>query len=231
MLRKRSPMRIGKASCTTTSSRRTCCSTKGRQWSRTSGWRAHFAPRRRWPTAAGRSRKWAHRPDSAAALAVHDEAIAMEPNSVIHLWMAGIRLSDFGRHDEALQRIARAVELTQRGPLVVGMYARALALAGRRAEALAVREELRQRASREYIGPGARLMMVSLDFDDEEKNAAVLRENIDAMTGPTAIATTVAREPDPLLEHPRLGPVVRGLTYWATSPLGHRSAGPWTRTA
>ena len=143
----------------------------------------------------------------------------MEPNSVIHLWMSGIRLSDFGRHDEAVLRLARTVELTQRGPLVVGMYARALALAGRRAEALALREELRERAAREYIGPGARLMMVALDFDDEEKVAVVLRENIDAMTGPTAIMTTVARELAPLLDHPRLGPLVRGLTLWATSPL------------
>ena len=157
--------------------------------------------------------------DSAAALAVHEAAIAMEPNSVLNLWMSAIRLSDLGRHDEALQRMGRAVELTQRGPLVVGLHARALVLAGRRAEALALREELRQRASREYVGPAARLMMVSLDLDDEEKTAAVLRENIAAMTGPTAIVTTVARELEPLLDHPRLGPLVRGLTLWATSPV------------
>ncbi|HEX6809733.1 MAG TPA: protein kinase, partial [Gemmatimonadaceae bacterium] len=157
--------------------------------------------------------------DSAAALAVHDAALAMDPNSVIHLWMSGIRLSDFGRHREALVRLGRAVELTQRGPLVVGMYGRALALAGRRDEALAVREELRQRAAHEYIGPGSRLMLVSLDLDDEEKTAAILRENIDAMTGPTAIATTVARDLETLLDHPRLGPLVRRLTFWATAPI------------
>jgi hypothetical protein len=114
----------------------------------------------------------------------------------------------------------------------VGMYARALALAGRRVEALALREELRQRTTREYIGPGARLMMIGLDLDDEDKTAALLRENIDAMTGPTAIATTVVRELAQLLDHPRLGPLVRRLTFWATSPVGRGSLSaarsPWS---
>jgi len=158
--------------------------------------------------------------DSAAALAMHDAALALDPNSVLHLWLSGTRLSDFGRYAEAVERMARAVELTQRAPLIFGLYGRTLALAGRRAEALAVREELRQRASREYVGPVARLMMLPLDAGDEDAIAALLRENIDAMTGPTAIATTVIRELEPLLDHPRLGPLVRQLTYWATAPVG-----------
>jgi len=157
--------------------------------------------------------------DSAAALAAHEAALAMDPNSQIHLWMSAIRLSDFGRHDEAVPRLARAVELTQRGPLLVGLQARALALAGRRAEALALREELRHRAEREYIGPAAMLMMVGLDLDDEAATAALLEANAAAMTGPTAIVTTVVRELEPLLDHPRLGPLIRKLTLWTTSAL------------
>jgi Flp pilus assembly protein TadD len=156
--------------------------------------------------------------DSAAALDAHETALAMDPNSVIHLWMSGIRLADFGRHDEAILRLRRAVELTQRGPLMVGIYARALALAGRREEALALREELRERARHEYVGPAAMLMMVGLGRDDEAATAALLQANIDAMTGPTAIVTTVVRDLEPLLEHPRLGPLIRRLTLWATRP-------------
>ncbi|HEX7023840.1 MAG TPA: tetratricopeptide repeat protein, partial [Gemmatimonadales bacterium] len=154
--------------------------------------------------------------DSTAALAAHEAALAMDPNAVIHLWMSAVRLADFGRHDEAVQRLARVVELTQRGPLVVGMYARALALAGRRAEAQAVREELRQRAQREYVGPAAMLMMIGLDLEDEAATLALIEANAAAMTGPTAIGTTVVRELEPLLDHPRLGPAVRKLTLWAT---------------
>jgi len=157
--------------------------------------------------------------DSVAALVRHDEALALDPNSMINLWMSSVRLADFGRHDEALERIRRAVELTQRGPIMVGLYSRALALAGRRDEALLLREELRARAAREYIGPAPFLMMVVLGLDDEEATAALLQENIAAMTGPTAIVTTVARELTPLLSHVRLGPLVRKLTLWSTAPV------------
>jgi eukaryotic-like serine/threonine-protein kinase len=154
--------------------------------------------------------------DSVAALEAHETALAMDPNSFIHLWMSAVRLSDFGRHDEAVRRLHRAVELTQSGPLLVGLYARALWLAGRREEALAVRTELRERAQREYVGPAAMLMMLQLDFGDEAALAALIEANVEAMTGPTAILTTVVRELTPLLGHPRLGPLVRKLTPWAT---------------
>jgi tetratricopeptide (TPR) repeat protein len=156
--------------------------------------------------------------DSAAALAAHEEALKMDPNSVLHLWMSAIRLSDFGRHDEALVRITRAVELTQRGALVLGMLGRTLALAGRLDEAHEIKRELIDRSRREYIGPASRLMMVALEVDNEDATAALLQENIDAMTGPTAFQSTVARELELLLDHPRLGPLVRQLTFWATAP-------------
>ncbi len=157
--------------------------------------------------------------DSAAALEAHETALAMEPNSVIHLWMSAIRLSDFGRHDEAVLRLERAVVLTQRGALVVGMYARALALAGRHEKAMATRAELQERARNEYVGPGAGLMMIALGLDDENATAALLRDNVEAMTGPTVIVTTVVRELELLLGHPRLGPIVRELTLWVANTV------------
>src|SRR3954462_8044832 len=109
------------------------------------------------------------------------------------------------------------------------MYARALALAGRREEALALRAELRVPAQREYVGPAAMLMMVGLDLDDEAATAALLEANVEAMTGPTAVATTVVRELTPLLASPRLGPLVRRLTLWATRPAASASSStrPW----
>jgi len=154
--------------------------------------------------------------DSAAALAAHEAALAMDPNSVVNLWMSAVRLGDFGRHDEAVPRLRRAAELTQGAPLLVGLHARGLALAGRREEALALRAQLKERAHHEYIGPAALLMTIALDKDDEASAAELLQANVDAMTGPTTIVTTVARELRPWLDHPRLGPLIRRLTLWAT---------------
>jgi predicted Zn-dependent protease len=153
--------------------------------------------------------------DSAAALAGHEAALAIDPNSVVNLWLSAVRLGDFGRHDEAVPRLRRAVDLTQRAPLLVGLYVRGLALAGQREEALAARAELVTQAQREYVGPAAMLMTIALDVDDEAAAAATIHANVDAMTGPVTIATTVVRELMPLLDHPRLGPLIRRLTLWA----------------
>ncbi len=86
--------------------------------------------------------------DTIAALEAHDAALAMEPNAFLHLWMSAIRLGELGRHAEAVARLQRAMELSQWSPLVVGMYARAVWLAGRREEALKLAGELTERAAR-----------------------------------------------------------------------------------
>jgi serine/threonine-protein kinase len=166
--------------------------------------------------------------DSAAALEAHEAALAMDPNSYLNLIMSAIRLSDVGRYDEALRRAAHAVELTQRGPLALGIYGRTLALSGRREQALTLRAELRDRAQREYVSPGTILMMVGLDVDDEAATAALIEANVNAMTGPGLIGTSVVRELEPLLDHPRLGPLVRRLTLWATRPQSPKPARPLT---
>jgi TolB-like protein len=164
--------------------------------------------------------------DSAAALTAHDAALAIDPNSVVNLWQSAVRLGDFGRHDEAVPRLRRAVDLTQRAPLLVGLYVRGLALAGRREEALATRAELITQAQREYVGPPAMLMTISLDLDDEAAAAALIQANVDAMTGPVTIATTVVRELMPLLDHPRLGLLIRRLTLWAEGDKSQRLGSP-----
>jgi hypothetical protein len=110
------------------------------------------------------------------------------------------------------------VELTQRGPVLVGVHGRTLALAGRRHEALAVRDELTDRARTEYIGPVAFLMMIGRDLGDDDATATLLRSNVEAESGPVAIYLTVAPELELLLTHPRLGPLVRQLSLYAERP-------------
>jgi hypothetical protein len=149
----------------------------------------------------------------------------MDPNAVTHVWMSAIRLSDFGRFDEALERARHAVELTQRGPVLVGVLARTLALAGRRDEALAIRAELTDRARTEYIGPGIFLVMDGHDLGDDDTTANLLRSNVEAETGPAAIYVVAAPELDLLLTHPRLGPLasISTVRELANAPAVRRS--------
>ena len=155
---------------------------------------------------------------AAAALRAHDAALAMDPNSMLNLWTSAVRLTEFGRHDEAVDRMRRAVALAQRAPIILGQLGRTLALAGRRDEALAIRAELEERAQKEYVGPVAFLVTISLDLGDEEATAALLRRNIEAETGPASMYITLRRELEPLLAHPRLGPLVRQLSLYAQWP-------------
>ncbi len=161
-----------------------------------------------------------HDPEAGAVAALrgHDAALAIDPNAVVHLWMSAVRLGDLGRMDEAIARATRAVEMAQRGPLLLGVLGRLLALAGRRDEALALRAEIVERAKTTYVGPSARLL-IDLVTADEDTIAESLHENIEVGAGPVALATTgMDRELLPLLSHPRLGPLARQLSLYAARP-------------
>jgi hypothetical protein len=120
--------------------------------------------------------------------------------------------------EESLRRMTRAVELAQRSPLLLAAHARLLALVGRRDEARALREEVATRARSTFVGPAVELFFC-LALDDEESIAASLRRNIEAGTGPTSLAASgLERDLEPLLAHPRLGPLVRQLSLYAQRP-------------
>jgi serine/threonine-protein kinase len=168
------------------------------------------------------------------ALALFDEALALDPTSGLSLWASAVRLGDLGRFDEALRRMERAVELTQRGPLVLGMLGRLLCLAGRRAEALALRAELEMRQRTEYIGPAA-FLPIDGAIGDEETLAVTLQRVIEAGSGfPSITGTGSSRELDRLLDHPRLGSLVRQVSVYVhrtrtgtpPSPLARSSVTP-----
>jgi eukaryotic-like serine/threonine-protein kinase len=152
------------------------------------------------------------------ALRLYEEGLAMDPNSVICLWQSGMTLDRLGRLNEELERFTRAVDLSSRGALMVSFRYRALHKLGRVAEANAVLDNIRARARTEYIAESFWLGPALLN-EDEDQIEAALRLNIDAGTGPTTLATSVDRELEALLPHPRLGPLVRQLSLYTRSPL------------
>ena len=115
----------------------------------------------------------------------------MDPNSVIHLWMSAIRLSDFGRHDEALRADgargrAHAARAARRGHVCASARARGTS----RRSAGEFSEELRDRAhARVHRAGGAADDGWRSTSTTRKRPRRCLQENIDAMTGPTAIVT------------------------------------------
>ncbi|MDQ5873223.1 MAG: tetratricopeptide repeat protein, partial [Acidobacteriota bacterium] len=81
-------------------------------------------------------------------------ALELDPDALYALWAAGVTLQRMGRHGEAATYLERAVALTERRQTwylahLGGIYGSG----GRRADALAILSELRDRSSREYVAP------------------------------------------------------------------------------
>ncbi|HEV8215231.1 MAG TPA: protein kinase [Gemmatimonadaceae bacterium] len=149
------------------------------------------------------------------ALPLYDEGLALDPNFVLCLWLSGITLLRLERADEALAKFTRAVDLSRRAGLMVSFQIRALTQLGRRDEAKALIDELRARATNEYVGES--VWLISCGFDDRDELEAAIRRNIEAETGPTTLSTTIDRELEALLPDPKLGPLVRQLSPYSAS--------------
>ena len=153
------------------------------------------------------------------ALRVYEEGLALDPNSVLCLWLSALALERLGRFQEEHERSRRAVDLSGRSAMMVGIDCRALFRLGRTDEAHAILEPLLSRASQEYIGEALWLFPALLEGDDDAKASAIQR-NVDAGTGPATLAVALGVELKALLPHPRLGPLVRHLSLFAESASG-----------
>jgi TolB-like protein/tRNA A-37 threonylcarbamoyl transferase component Bud32/Tfp pilus assembly protein PilF len=152
--------------------------------------------------------------DDEGALPLALKGLALDPNSIPCLWAFSVTAARLGRVEEALRHMTRAVELAQRGPIMLGTLGYILAKAGRRDEALAIRTELLERAEREYVAPVAELH-VALGIGDETLVEASLRRNVEAETGPTSLSVVLIRDVEALLEHPTLGALTGQLSLFA----------------
>ncbi|MEP7347631.1 MAG: protein kinase, partial [Gemmatimonadaceae bacterium] len=151
------------------------------------------------------------------ALALHDKALALDPNHLSGLWGSAMSLRFLGRADEGVRRTSHAVEVAQRSVATVSILACNLAAAGRHDEARALCAETASRSAGSYVGPLA-MLIAEIGLDNEDRTADLLQQTLEIESGPIAIATTIKPELDALRTHPRLGPLVRRLSLYA-----HRS--------
>ena len=165
--------------------------------------------------------------DAAARLAHADAGLALDPESYVCLWVGAVGLSTLGRHDEALERIARAVAIAGRTSYILAVQARLLHQAGRRAEALAIRDELRTRAASEFVSEAAFLWMMGLDLGDEEALARGLQTAATESSSMQQQAFVPAAVIRAAAAHPRLGPLVRQLPFVAKWPSHLTASPPW----
>jgi len=96
-----------------------------------------------------------------------------EPDRKSALWFLGFALLDSSRLHEAVRTLEHLVILWDRNPAALGLLARAYGRSGRRADALAIVEELKRRERASYVPP-APFVHAYVGLGDREKAFASL---------------------------------------------------------
>ena len=83
----------------------------------------------------------------------YQRALDLDPNfSWGHLWIGQVRVQQ-GKYDEAISDIKKAISLSPDNTRAIATLGHAYAVAGKRAEALQVLEDLQGRAKQKYVSP------------------------------------------------------------------------------
>ena len=142
--------------------------------------------------------------DYASAEREMRKALELDPDALYPLWACGLTLRMQDRHEESVAMIEKAVALTERAQTwYLGHLGWAYGAAGRRADALQILDELRDRSSREYVAP-FHLAFVHLGLGDHDAAIAALEL---ACEQRNALAWWPRSPPafDVIRDHPRYG--------------------------
>ncbi|HSE64114.1 MAG TPA: tetratricopeptide repeat protein, partial [Thermoanaerobaculia bacterium] len=134
-------------------------------------------------------------------------ALELDPEALYPLWACGLTLRMQGKHEEAVAMLEKAVALTDREQTwYLGHLAWTYSAAGRRTDALAILDELRERSSREYVAP-FHLAFIYVGLGDHDAAIAALEL---ACEQRNALAWWPRSAPqfDPLRSHPRFANVL-----------------------
>ncbi len=97
-------------------------------------------------------------------------------------WGLGETYRELGRHAEAVTELKKAVELSNNSPYMRAWLAHALAAAGRREEAEAIRRDLERVANERYVSPFLFALMAS-GFGEREQTLSWLEKTFEARSG------------------------------------------------
>jgi tetratricopeptide (TPR) repeat protein len=103
----------------------------------------------------------------AHAVALGDRALALHPDFALGLWAVGVASGKLGQFDRAIGALERIVSISNRAPVFLSLLGLTYARAGRRADALALIDELAHRRATELVSPAER-MTICVGLGDPE---------------------------------------------------------------
>jgi serine/threonine protein kinase/Tfp pilus assembly protein PilF len=139
----------------------------------------------------------------AAAERATRQALDLQADYMIALWIRGVALSGLGRHDEAIVMLERAVTLS-RAPIFVGLLGLVSGRAGRLEDAARLLRELEDRAGRGEYVPAYTRLSIHVGRGDLPAMRTALAQVLEEATPPAAISGTGG----PFLEELRADPEI-----------------------
>ena len=140
----------------------------------------------------------------AHAVALGDRALALHPDFALGLWAVGVASGKLGQFDRAIGALERIVSISNRAPVFLSLLGLTYARAGRRADALALIDELAHRRATELVSPAER-MTICVGLGDPEDVYASLDACLrDGIVGPR-IENFVGPYLDEFASLPRFG--------------------------
>jgi TolB-like protein/DNA-binding winged helix-turn-helix (wHTH) protein/Flp pilus assembly protein TadD len=134
-------------------------------------------------------------------------ALVTSPNDTGVLWRLGFMLIANNRPKEAISVLEKALPISKRSPGIVGILAKAYALAGQRSKALKLLDELQRRRQRHYV-PAAAFVNAYLGIGDTDQVFFWLEQ---ALKEKSNLMQWLGVDPmfDPLRSNPRFVELVR----------------------
>jgi TolB-like protein len=146
---------------------------------------------------------WSYVGDIEQALAMNTRSVALDPDFTTALFFRPHYLVDVGRHEEAVASARRLVALSDRTPLSLATLSSTLWRTGARDEARRVLAELHAVPQETAIY----LLAAEMVMDSEDRLAELLHRTL--LEDVSAITMASFRTLLQLLDHPRLGPLLR----------------------
>jgi len=133
--------------------------------------------------------------------------IKMDPNHYQAYWILGHTYASNGQHQEAIAASEKAVELSERTPGALGILGLAYGLAGRKAEANQILNELLKLNEMRYVTPAA-MVNVYIGLGDKDQAFAWLEKAYEEKSN-YVLFMKVFPPLDPLRSDPRFADLVR----------------------
>jgi tetratricopeptide (TPR) repeat protein len=153
-----------------------------------------------------------------AAIRLGERALELQSDYPPGLWYIGLACCKLARYGRGIEVLERLGIISKRRPSSLGTLGMAYALAGRRSDALALRDELVRRSYDEYVVPIS-VLLIDLGLGDATKSTKICKRASPIWLADLSWRRWFGSFLDPLDAEPRFNETFRRLRFVQPRPV------------